>query len=49
MSHLPLIYNEKEMKFKIIVFNLEKAYSSVKKIEFSPPRKIGKKKLRQNI
>ena len=41
---LPLIYNEKEMKFKVIVFDLQKAYSSVKKIKFLPPRKIGKKK-----
>ena len=41
---LPLIYNEKEMKFKVIVFDLQKAYSSVKKIKFFPPRKIGKKK-----
>ena len=41
---LPLIYNEKEMKFKVIVFDLQKAYSSVKKIKFFPPRKLGKKK-----
>ena len=41
---LPLIYNEKEMKFKVIVFDLQKAYSSVKKIKFLPPRKIGKRK-----
>jgi len=41
---LPLIYNEKEMKFKVIVFNLQKAYSSVKKIKFLPSRKIGRKK-----
>jgi len=41
---LPLIYNEKEMKFKVIVFDLQKAYSSVKKIKFLPPRKIGRKK-----
>lgn len=41
---LPLIYNEKDMTFKIIVFDLEKAYSSVKKVKFFPPRKLGKKK-----
>lgn len=41
---LPLIYNEKKMEFKVIVFNLQKAYSSVKKIKFLPPRKIGRKK-----
>jgi hypothetical protein len=41
---LPLIYNEKEMKFKVIVFDLGKAYSSVRKIKFFPPRKFGKKK-----
>lgn len=41
---LPLIYNEREMKFKVIVFDLQKAYSSVEKIEFLPPRKIGRKK-----
>ncbi len=41
---LPLIYNEKEMAFKVIIFDLQKAYSSVKKIKFFPPRKIGKKK-----
>ena len=41
---LPLIYNEKEMKFKVIVFDLQKAYSFVRKIRFFPPRKLGKKK-----
>jgi len=41
---LPLIYNEKEMKFKIIGFDLQKAYSSVREIKFLPPRKIGRKK-----
>jgi len=41
---LPLIYNEKEMKFKVVVFDLQKAYSSVGKIQFLPPRKIGRKK-----
>ncbi len=38
---LPLIYNEKEMRFKIIVFDLDKAFSSVKKIKFFPPRSYG--------
>lgn len=41
---LPLIYNEKEMKFKVIVFDLQKAYASVKKIKFFSPRKIGRKR-----
>ena len=41
---LPLIYNEKEMRFKVIIFDLQKAYSSVKRIRFFPPRKIGRKK-----
>lgn len=41
---LPLIYNEKEMKFKVVVFDLQKAYSSVRKIKFFAPRKIGNKK-----
>jgi hypothetical protein len=41
---LPLIYNEKEMRFKVIVFDLQKVYASVKKIKFLPPRKIGRKK-----
>src|SRR3989344_4171567 len=44
VNALPLIYNEKEMKFEVIVFDLQKAYSSVKKIKFFPPRKIGRKK-----
>lgn len=41
---LPLIYNEKTLSFKITVFDLQKAYSSVKKIEFFPPRKYGETK-----
>jgi len=41
---LPLIYNEKEMRFKVIIFDLQKAYSSVKRIKFFPPRKIGRKR-----
>lgn len=38
---LPLIYNEKAMAFKVIVFDLLRAYSSVAKIKFFPPRKFG--------
>ncbi|MCG2694359.1 hypothetical protein L6259_03795 [Candidatus Parcubacteria bacterium] len=41
---LPLIYNEKEKTFKIIIFNLLRAYKSVGKIRFFPPRKYGKNK-----
>ena len=41
---LPLIYNEKKMRFKVIIFDLQKAYSSVKKIKFFPSRKIGRKR-----
>lgn len=41
---LPLIYNEKEMKFKVIIFDLEKAYSSAARLKFFPPRKRGNKK-----
>ena len=41
---LPLIYNERAMSFSIAVFDLQKAYKSVKKIHFSPPRKFGKTK-----
>jgi len=41
---LPLIYNEKKKSFKIIVFDLKKAYLSVSKIKYFPPRKIGKSK-----
>src|SRR3989344_1686194 len=41
---LPLIYNEKEMKFKVIVFDLQKAYASVKKIKFFPPPKLVEKR-----
>src|SRR3990167_3388169 len=41
---LPLIYNEKEMKFKVIVFDLQKAYSSVKKIKSFPIYKFFDKK-----
>lgn len=42
---LPLIYNEKEevMAFKIILFNLQKAYNSVSLIQFLPPRRHGQK------
>jgi hypothetical protein len=38
---LPLIYNEKSKTFKIIIFDLAKAYSSVRKIKFLSPRKFG--------
>jgi len=41
---LPLIYNEKKKSFKIIVFDLKKAYLSVAKIKYFPPRKYGKTK-----
>ncbi len=41
---LPLIYNEKALSFKIVIFNLGKAYQSVRKIKFLPPRKYGKVK-----
>lgn len=41
---LPLIYNEKKFAFKIIVFDLQRAYTSVRQIKFFPPRKYGKKK-----
>jgi len=41
---LPLIYNERTLSFKVIVFDLQKAYGSVKKIEFFPPRKYGETK-----
>lgn len=39
---LPLIYNEAEMTFKVIIFDVEKAYKSVRKIKFFRPRKFGK-------
>jgi hypothetical protein len=38
---LPLIYNERAMAFKVIVFDLIKAYTSVRHIKFLPPRKFG--------
>lgn len=38
---LPLIYNEKAMAFRVIIFDLLKAYSSVRHIKFLPPRKFG--------
>ncbi|OGY10962.1 MAG: hypothetical protein A3H88_01615 [Candidatus Blackburnbacteria bacterium RIFCSPLOWO2_02_FULL_44_9] len=38
---LPLIYNERAMAFKVIVFDLVKAYSSVRCIRFLPPRDFG--------
>ncbi len=39
---LPFIYNEKALSFRVMVFDLTRAYSFVKKIEFFPPRKFGK-------
>ena len=41
---LPLIYNERGMSFKVIVFDLKKAYGSVRWIKFVAPRKLGRKK-----
>lgn len=41
---LPLTYNESKMAFKVIVFDLKKAYESVRHINFIAPRKLGKKK-----
>ena len=40
---LPLIYDEKDMVFKIIIFNSEKAYQTVRKVKYIPPRKLGPK------
>ncbi|OGY22960.1 MAG: hypothetical protein A2172_03445 [Candidatus Woykebacteria bacterium RBG_13_40_15] len=40
---LPLIYNEKQLNFKIVVFDLSRAYQSVRQIKFYPPRKLGLK------
>ncbi len=40
---LPLIYTEKKMTFKVISFNLAKAYESITSIKYFPPRKIGSK------
>ena len=40
---LPLIYSEKDWNFKIVLFNVEKAYKSVKQIKYFPPRKLGNK------
>ena len=40
---LPLIYDEKNQRFKVVVFDLAKAYSSVKLVRFHQPRKIGTK------
>ncbi|MHA1875465.1 MAG: hypothetical protein ACTSUC_03355 [Promethearchaeota archaeon] len=41
---LPLIYNEKNKTFKIIIFDLGKAYATVRRIKYFPPRKYGKNK-----
>lgn len=40
---LPLIYDERKQKFKVVIYDLVKAYSSVRSIRFLPPRKIGNK------
>ena len=40
---LPLIYTEKSMSFKVIVFELQQAYEAVRHIKFIEPRKLGKK------
>jgi hypothetical protein len=40
---LPFIYDEKHHNFKIIVYDLAKAYSSVTAIRFKAPRKHGAK------
>lgn len=40
---LPLIYDEKKLSFKIQVFDLAKAYSSIRSIKFLEPRKLGNK------
>lgn len=40
---LPLIYNEKRHTFKVIVFDLAKAYGSVTAIRFVAPRQHGAK------
>lgn len=41
---LPLIYNERHMQFKIVVFDLLRAYNSVRHIKFISPHKLGIKK-----
>lgn len=41
---IPLIYDEKNMSFKIVIFELQKAYKSVKKIKFIASRPHGKSK-----
>lgn len=41
---LPLLYNEKEMSFKIVGFDLTVAYASVRKIQYHAPREFGKTK-----
>jgi len=38
---LPFIYNEKALSFRIMVFDLTKAFSFVKKVQCFPPRKFG--------
>ncbi|MBI2426665.1 MAG: hypothetical protein HYV34_02360 [Candidatus Kerfeldbacteria bacterium] len=38
---LPLIYDEKKLAFKVIVFDLQRAYASVRRIKFLSQRKFG--------
>ncbi len=40
---LPLIYDEKRQSFRIQIFDLAKAYASVKSVKFLEPRKLGTK------
>jgi len=40
---LPLIYDEKKLAFTIQLFDLARAYGSVRSIRFLPPRKLGRK------
>lgn len=42
MNVLPLIYNERQFSYKIILFDFSKAISSVAKIKFLPSRNFGK-------
>lgn len=41
---LPLLYNEKDNTFKVVIFDVERAYESVIKIKYFPPRKYAKNK-----
>lgn len=42
MNVLPLIYNEKHFRYKIILFDFYRAIESVREIKFLPPREFGK-------